>query len=263
MAALTGGRGDHDLRPERGRQGSASRHGSRPAVHCCFEVDGRQRARSRQPRAARSDSRTTARRTRSRATSSPAATASTASAVRRFPHDAAPDLRARRIRSAGLASSPKPRRPPTSSSTACTSAASRSSACGRRRSRVSICSARQTKTVAAWSDERIWTELRARLSTDDGWAPTEGAIFQKGVTGMRSFVVEPMRYGRLFLAGDAAHIVPPTGAKGLNLAMADVSRLARTPRRFLSRGGTETPARRVFGSRRCAAPGARSASRGG
>ena len=67
---------------------------------------------------------------------------------------------------------------------------------------------------------------RTRLATDDGWRPNEGPIFQKGVTGMRSFVVEPMRFGRLFLAGDAAHIVPPTGAKGLNLAMADVYRLA-------------------------------------
>ena len=77
-----------------------------------------------------------------------------------------------------------------------------------------------------WPDDRIWTELRQRLSTDDGWCPNEGEIFQKGVTGMRSFVAEPMRFGRLFLAGDAAHIVPPTGAKGLNLAMADVHRLA-------------------------------------
>jgi p-hydroxybenzoate 3-monooxygenase len=77
-----------------------------------------------------------------------------------------------------------------------------------------------------WSDDRIWSELRLRLETHDGWRPNEGEIVQKGVTGMRSFVIEPMRYGRLFLAGDAAHIVPPTGAKGLNLAMADVSRLA-------------------------------------
>ena len=80
--------------------------------------------------------------------------------------------------------------------------------------------------AGSWSDERIWAELRTRLSTDDGWAPTEGPITQKGVTGMRSFVLEPMHFGRLCLAGDAAHIVPPTGAKGLNLAMADVSRLA-------------------------------------
>ena len=67
----------------------------------------------------------------------------------------------------------------------------------------------------------------ARLRTDDGWAPNEGRIIQKGVTGMRAFVAEPMRYRRLFLAGDAAHIVPPTGAKGLNLAIADVWRLSR------------------------------------
>jgi p-hydroxybenzoate 3-monooxygenase len=80
--------------------------------------------------------------------------------------------------------------------------------------------------AAAWSDDRIWSELHARLGTSDGWHPIEGPIVQKGVTGMRSFMFEPMRHERLFLAGDAAHIVPPTGAKGLNLAMADVKRLA-------------------------------------
>ena len=80
--------------------------------------------------------------------------------------------------------------------------------------------------IAEWPDDRIWGELRVRLQTADGWRPNEGPILQKGVTPMRSFVAEPMRYGRLFLAGDAAHIVPPTGAKGLNLAMADVDRLA-------------------------------------
>jgi p-hydroxybenzoate 3-monooxygenase len=77
-----------------------------------------------------------------------------------------------------------------------------------------------------WPDERIWTELATRLRTQDGWAPTRGAITQKSIARMRSVVVEPMNYRRLFLAGDAAHIVPPTGAKGLNLAMADVWRLA-------------------------------------
>lgn len=91
--------------------------------------------------------------------------------------------------------------------------------------------------LAAWSDDRIWSELRARLSTDDGWRPNEGTITQRGVTGMRSFVVEPMRYHRVFLAGDAAHIVPPTGAKGLNLAMADVKRLASALETFY-RGGS-------------------------
>jgi len=86
--------------------------------------------------------------------------------------------------------------------------------------------------VAQWSDDRIWSELRTRLGTHDGWMPNEGPILQKGVTGMRSVVAEPMRYGRLFLAGDAAHIVPPTGAKGLLLAMADVRRLAAALKTF-------------------------------
>ena len=76
--------------------------------------------------------------------------------------------------------------------------------------------------IHIWSDDRIWEELRIRLGCADGWVPTEGKILQKGITGMRSFVVEPLQYGRLFLAGDAAHIVPPTGAKGMNLAFADV-----------------------------------------
>jgi len=87
-----------------------------------------------------------------------------------------------------------------------------------------------------WSDDRIWSELIARLRTEDGWQPHAGPIAQKGVTSMRSFVVEPMRFGRLFLAGDAAHIVPPTGAKGLNLAMADVKRLADALNRFFMSG---------------------------
>jgi p-hydroxybenzoate 3-monooxygenase len=81
--------------------------------------------------------------------------------------------------------------------------------------------------VKNWPDARIWEELHARLETVDGWKLAEGRIFQKGIIAMRSFVVEPMRYGRLFLAGDAAHIVPPTGAKGLNLAAADVRVLSK------------------------------------
>jgi p-hydroxybenzoate 3-monooxygenase len=81
--------------------------------------------------------------------------------------------------------------------------------------------------LSAWPDERIWCELATRLGTSDGWRPNEGPIVQKGVTGMRSFVADPMHHGRLYLAGDAAHIVPPTGAKGLNLAIADVLRLSR------------------------------------
>jgi len=89
--------------------------------------------------------------------------------------------------------------------------------------------------ISEWPDDRIWQELRARLATADGkWKLTEGPVLQKGVTGMRSFVVEPMQYGRLFLAGDAAHIVPPTGAKGLNLAAADVVVLGRAFKEFYS-----------------------------
>ncbi|MEO5765749.1 MAG: 4-hydroxybenzoate 3-monooxygenase [Casimicrobiaceae bacterium] len=81
--------------------------------------------------------------------------------------------------------------------------------------------------LSAWPDARIWDELHTRLETSDGWRLREGAILERGVTGMRSFVAEPMQYGRLYLAGDAAHIVPPTGAKGMNLAVADVNVLAR------------------------------------
>jgi len=86
--------------------------------------------------------------------------------------------------------------------------------------------------VSNWSDDRIWDELLTRLKSDDGWQPNVGPITQKGVTGMRSFVTEPMRFGQLFLAGDAAHIVPPTGAKGLNLAIADIWRLSRAVARY-------------------------------
>jgi p-hydroxybenzoate 3-monooxygenase len=91
--------------------------------------------------------------------------------------------------------------------------------------------------IEEWPDERIWDELYERLATADGqWKLTEGPILQKGVTGMRSFVVEPMQHGRLFLAGDAAHIVPPTGAKGLNLAAADVRVLAGALAEFYASG---------------------------
>jgi p-hydroxybenzoate 3-monooxygenase len=81
-------------------------------------------------------------------------------------------------------------------------------------------------TIEEWSDRRIWDELHARFAVHTGWTLAEGPILEKNITPMRSFVAEPMRYGRLFLAGDAAHIVPPTGAKGLNLAMSDVRVLA-------------------------------------
>jgi p-hydroxybenzoate 3-monooxygenase len=86
---------------------------------------------------------------------------------------------------------------------------------------------RPDESLDQWPDERIWAELRARLDRrDPDWLLHDGPILEKSVAAMRSFVVDPMRYGRLFLAGDAAHIVPPTGAKGLNLAVADVKVLA-------------------------------------
>jgi p-hydroxybenzoate 3-monooxygenase len=88
--------------------------------------------------------------------------------------------------------------------------------------------------AATWSDEAIWDELDARFALAGGGATMRrGPITDKGVTPMRSFVAAPMRHGRLFLAGDAAHIVPPTGAKGLNLAFADVTLLATALERLL------------------------------
>ena len=95
------------------------------------------------------------------------------------------------------------------------------------------------ENLAEWSDDRIWSELTARLATRDGFVLKDGPILQKGVTPMRGFVAEPMRWGRLFLAGDAAHIVPPTGAKGMNLAVADVRWLAEALGSFFH-GGDET-----------------------
>jgi len=92
--------------------------------------------------------------------------------------------------------------------------------------------------IANWPDKRIWQELQVRL-TSQGWKLIEGSVLQKGITGMRSFVVEPMQYGRLYLAGDAAHIVPPTGAKGLNLAVADVRLLAKAISRFYLDGKSD------------------------
>jgi p-hydroxybenzoate 3-monooxygenase len=77
-----------------------------------------------------------------------------------------------------------------------------------------------------WPDTRIWSELQVRLATNDGWTLVEGPIIDRSIAPMRSFVAEPMQFGRLFLAGDAAHIVPATGAKGLNLAISDVRALA-------------------------------------
>jgi p-hydroxybenzoate 3-monooxygenase len=97
---------------------------------------------------------------------------------------------------------------------------------------------RPDEDIAEWPDARIWEELQIRLGLD-GWTLAEGEVLEKGITGMRSFATEPMRYGRLYLAGDAAHIVPPTGAKGLNLAIADVQVLAAAIARWASSGDTD------------------------
>ena len=107
--------------------------------------------------------------------------------------------------------------------------------------------------LGPWTDQRIWEELQARFASHGNWKLNEGTIVQKGVTGMHSYVVEPTQFGRLFLAGDAAHIVPPTGAKGLNLAVADVRVLARAFAEYYLSGRTnllgqysETCLRRVW-----------------
>jgi p-hydroxybenzoate 3-monooxygenase len=111
---------------------------------------------------------------------------------------------------------------------------------------------RPDENLDEWPDDRIWAELQRRVALE-GWTLQEGPILEKGVTGMRSFVAEPMQHGRLFLAGDAAHIVPPTGAKGLNLAMHDVTVLAaaliewyRTGDDAELRGYSDTCLRRVW-----------------
>ena len=93
--------------------------------------------------------------------------------------------------------------------------------------------------IEKWSDDAIWDEMLLRMTTRDGWRPNVGRITQKSVTPMRSFVAAPMRYNRLFLAGDAAHIVPPTGAKGLNLAASDVLVLGRALKAFYGNARTD------------------------
>lgn len=111
--------------------------------------------------------------------------------------------------------------------------------------------------VSNWSEDQIWDALDARLSAEAGWRVNRGPIIQRGVTPMRSWVTEPMQHGRLFLAGDAAHIVPPTGAKGMNLAMADVRVLARAIEGFLKKNDqdglarySETCLRRIWKAQR-------------
>ena len=114
-----------------------------------------------------------------------------------------------------------------------------------------------TDKVENWPDDRIWQEFRLRLATHDGWAPKEGPITQKVIVGMRSLVTEPMQYGRVFLAGDSAHVVPPTGAKGLNLAVADANVLAKALIAYYKAGSptllqrySETALRRVWKAQR-------------
>ena len=97
---------------------------------------------------------------------------------------------------------------------------------------------RPDEDLEEWPDERIWEELQLRLGLP-GWTLAEGPVVEKGVTGMRSYVVEPLRFGRLFLAGDAGHIVPPTGAKGLNLAIHDVRLLAEALVRWYRTGNAD------------------------
>jgi p-hydroxybenzoate 3-monooxygenase len=93
-------------------------------------------------------------------------------------------------------------------------------------------------SVQRWSDHQIWAELQSRVAGEDGFRLAEGRIFQKNIVPMRSFVCEPMQHGRLFLAGDAAHTVPPTGAKGLNLAVSDVWHLDRALGVFFAEGSS-------------------------
>jgi p-hydroxybenzoate 3-monooxygenase len=108
--------------------------------------------------------------------------------------------------------------------------------------------------IGRWPDARIWAELRLRLARrDESWQLRDGPIVERAITGLRSFVADPMRYQRLFLAGDAAHIVPATGAKGLNLAVADVAVLAEaldelfhSGRTTLLDGYSQTCLRRVW-----------------
>ena len=135
-------------------------------------------------------------------------------------------------------------------------------ACARRtRSRYYVQCALDEK-VEDWSDERFWDELRAASTPTAARQLVTGPSIEKSIAPLRSFVAEPMRFGRLFLAGDAAHIVPPTGAKGLNLAASDVRYLSRGADRALP-GAARRRHRPLFASARWRASGRRSASPGG
>ena len=119
--------------------------------------------------------------------------------------------------------------------------------------------------VEQWSDERFWTEFRRRMGGEIGARVPNAPSIEKSIAPLRSFVAEPLRFGRLFLAGDAAHIVPPTGAKGLNLAVSDVFYLSEALRDFYREppASARARARRLFAARACGASGARSGSHGG
>ena len=111
--------------------------------------------------------------------------------------------------------------------------------------------------IKSWPDDRIWSELQLRSALDGNWKLARGPVLQKNIAGLRSYVAEPMQYGKLFLAGDAAHIVPATGAKGLNLAVADVRILSEALAEFYKSGKTrllerysETCLRRVWKAQR-------------
>ena len=171
--------------------------------------------------------------------------------------------RARRTRSPGSASWPRRRRRRTSWSTPATSAASPCTACARRRSPACTCRSRPTSTLADWSDDRIWDELATRLPTADGFALNTGPILERASPRCTASVATPMRHGNLLLAGDAAHIVPATGAKGMNLAIADVAVHGRRDRRRRCADGRRRAARRVHADVPAAGCGGRSTSRTG
>ena len=170
-------------------------------------------------------SRRTARRRRSNATSSPAATDSTACRGRAFRNPCS-GFSSAPIRSAGSESCRKRRRS-ARSSTPGTSGVSRSRRYATRCSAATTSSAASIREIEDWPDDKFWDELKRRFPDDIARKIVTGPSIEKSIAPLRSFVAEPMRYGRLFLAGDAAHIVPPTGAKGLNLAISDVFYLGR------------------------------------
>ena len=261
LSELTGGASDRHLRPDRGGQGS-----DRAAAR---------RRRAAALRGRRRDACTTSKRPAPRSRSAHEGARARARVrrdrrLRRLPRRLPavdPDGRAAArssasTRSAGSASWPTSRRRTTSWSTPTIARgfallSLRSPTLSRA---VPAVRARRGSRRVARRPDLGGAADPARRST--GWTLAEGPILEKGVTGMRSFVAEPMQHGRLFLAGDAAHIVPPTGAKGLNLAIADVRVLARGDRRAGTRRRPGRP-RRLLATRACGGCGGPSTSRGG